>query len=163
ALRLQVVGAIGTPWHPLRDPGAWGLPARRLAWRGRPRAAPGDRYARDLGAYALAGLAPALPAAVSPLRVRYLGGSGGEAARPADLHLRGSRAPSVPRPVLRLDRVRAPAGHGEEGIPVQGSGADALLRGEGSGRAGAGAGAGRGAGGRLRAAPRRAAGSDRAR
>ena len=74
ALRLQVVGAIGTPWHPLRDPGAWGLPALVLAWLGRPRPTPGNRYERDLAAYGLAGLALALPAIVSPLEVRYLYG-----------------------------------------------------------------------------------------
>jgi len=74
ALRLQVVGAIGTPWHPLRDPGAWGLPALVLAWLGRPRPTPGNRYERDLTAYWLAGLALALPAIVSPLEVRYLYG-----------------------------------------------------------------------------------------
>ncbi|HEU0107470.1 MAG TPA: hypothetical protein VFT38_14925, partial [Vicinamibacteria bacterium] len=89
ALRLQVVGAIGTPWHPLRDPGSWGLPAVVLAWLGRPRPTPASRYERDLAAYWLAGLALALPAILSPLEVRYLYGltaavalcAGGGAAR----------------------------------------------------------------------------------
>src|SRR5205814_8353086 len=72
ALRLQVAGAIGTPWTPLRMPGTWGLPALVLAWIGRPRR--DGRYERDLAAYWLAGLALAVPAILSPLQVRYLYG-----------------------------------------------------------------------------------------
>ena len=64
AARLQVLTAVGQ----------WGLPAIVLAWLGRPRPAPGDRYARDLAAYWLAGLVLAVPAIVSPLEVRYLYG-----------------------------------------------------------------------------------------
>ena len=64
AARLQVLTAVGQ----------WGLPAIVLAWLGRPRPSPGDRYARDLAAYWLAGLVLAVPAIVSPLEVRYLYG-----------------------------------------------------------------------------------------
>jgi len=64
AARLQVLTAVGQ----------WGLPAIVLAWLGRPRPLPGDRYARDLAAYWLAGLVLAVPAIVSPLEVRYLYG-----------------------------------------------------------------------------------------
>jgi len=64
AARLQVLTAVGQ----------WGLPAIVLAWVGRPRPAAGDRYARDLAAYWLAGLVLAVPAIVSPLEVRYLYG-----------------------------------------------------------------------------------------
>jgi hypothetical protein len=64
AARLQLLTAIGQ----------WGLPAIVLAWAGRPRPVPGDRHARDLSGYWLAGLVLALPAIVSPLEVRYLYG-----------------------------------------------------------------------------------------
>jgi hypothetical protein len=64
ALRLQGLTAVGQ----------WGLPAIVLAWLGRPRPAPDGRYARDLAAYWLAGLALAVPAIVSPLEVRYVYG-----------------------------------------------------------------------------------------
>ena len=64
AARLQVLTAVGQ----------WGLPAIVLAWLGRPRPSTGDRYARDLAAYWLAGLVLAVPAIVSPLEVRYLYG-----------------------------------------------------------------------------------------
>jgi len=64
AARLQVLTAAAQ----------WGLPAIVLAWLGRPRPAPGDRYARDLASYWLAGLVLAVPAVVSPLEVRYLYG-----------------------------------------------------------------------------------------
>jgi hypothetical protein len=64
AARLQVLTAVGQ----------WGLPVLVLAWMGRPRPAIGDRYARDLAAYWLAGLVLAVPAIVSPLEVRYLYG-----------------------------------------------------------------------------------------
>jgi len=64
AARLQVLTAAAQ----------WGLPAIVLAWLGRPRPAPGDRYARDLASYWLAGLVLAVPAIVSPLEVRYLYG-----------------------------------------------------------------------------------------
>ena len=64
AARLQVLTAVGQ----------WGLPAIVLAWLGRPRPSPGDRYSRDLAAYWLAGLVLAVPAIVSPLEVRYLYG-----------------------------------------------------------------------------------------
>jgi hypothetical protein len=62
AARLQVVTALGQ----------WGLPAMVLAWFGRPRPAPDNRYERDLAAYWLAGLALVVPAIVSPLEVRYV-------------------------------------------------------------------------------------------
>jgi hypothetical protein len=64
ALRLQGLTAVGQ----------WGLPAIVLAWLGRPRPGADSRYARDLAAYWLAGLALALPAIVSPLEVRYVYG-----------------------------------------------------------------------------------------
>src|SRR4029078_13392415 len=64
AAGLQVLTAVGQ----------WGLPAIVLAWLGRPRPSPGDRYSRDLAAYWLAGLVLAVPAIVSPLEVRYLYG-----------------------------------------------------------------------------------------
>jgi hypothetical protein len=50
------------------------VPVLVLAWLGRPRPTPGNRYERDLAAYWLAGLGLALPAIVSPLEVRYLYG-----------------------------------------------------------------------------------------
>jgi len=86
AARLQVLTAVGQ----------WGLPAIVLAWLGRPRPLPGDRYARDLAAYWLAGLVLAVPAIVSPLEVRYLYGltaavalsAGAGAAR---VHAQGGR------------------------------------------------------------------------
>jgi len=86
AARLQVLTAVGQ----------WGLPAIVLAWLGRPRPSPGDRYARDLAAYWLAGLVLAVPAIVSPLEVRYLYGltaavalsAGAGAAR---VHAQGGR------------------------------------------------------------------------
>jgi len=74
ALRLQVTGAIGTPWAPLRTPGTWGLPALVLAWIGRPHPWKDGDYTRELAAYWLAGLALAMPAILSPLEVRYLYG-----------------------------------------------------------------------------------------
>jgi hypothetical protein len=64
AARLQALGALGQ----------WGVPAMVLAWIGRPRAGDGGRFARDLAAYWIAGLALALPAILSPLEVRYLYG-----------------------------------------------------------------------------------------
>jgi len=86
AARLQVLTAVGQ----------WGLPAIVLAWLGRPRPSPGDRYSRDLAAYWLAGLVLAVPAIVSPLEVRYLYGltaavalsAGAGAAR---VHAQGGR------------------------------------------------------------------------
>ncbi len=63
AARLQVVTAAGE----------WGLPAVVLALAGRPRAGEGG-FRRDLAAFALGGLALALPAIVSPLEVRYVYG-----------------------------------------------------------------------------------------
>ena len=86
AARLQVLTTVGQ----------WGLPAIVLAWLGRPRPLPGDRYARDLAAYWLAGLVLAVPAIVSPLEVRYLYGltaavalsAGAGAAR---VHAQGGR------------------------------------------------------------------------
>jgi hypothetical protein len=62
AARLQGLTALGQ----------WGLPAMLLAWFGRPRPTPDNRYERDLVAYWLAGLALVVPAIVSPLEVRYV-------------------------------------------------------------------------------------------